>query len=467
MTQVKNFITILFIAILVAFAFQGKRGLYSPDEGRYTECAREMNITHNYLLPELNKQLHISKPPITYWFLAISLKLFGHNEFAARFPNSLFFVLTVLLIFFIGKNIWNEDIATLSAVIYSTSIFPFIGLNFITTDTILTFFIWLYIFFFIKENYFLMWLAMGFAFLTKGPPSLLPFLAILLFLLFKNKEKIKNILNFKNLFIFLVVGLSWYIIVILKYPAAFDYFIKNELIGRVLGHHHRNSGLFDWIIYIPVLLFGLLPWSFYWYKINFKNLKLDNYAILLLYIIFIPFIIFCIVRSRLPLYILPLFPAISLLSAYLFQQINLKFSKKFLILSLVFLICLRIIFCYIPVSKNEKLIYKEIKPFIHGNNYKLNLVASRNHFGLNFYFNTIIEHLNLNNKSKLNEYAKYSITDKLKKLQLTNYFIIFDNFKLNYFLKLLKEKYNYSFKVFHPDNIYIVRVTPVAANQKK
>ncbi len=451
MIKIKNnLILLIIISILVSFSFQGVRGLYSHDEGRYTECAREMNASHNYMLPTLNLKPHLSKPPVTYWAIAGSLKIFGNNEFAARFPNSLSFIFTVILIFLIGKILWNKRTGVLAGLIYSTSIFPFIGLNFVTTDTILTFTIWLYIFFFVKTYFkghdtssIYMWCAMGLSFLTKGTPALLPFLGIVVFLLLKDRKVFKKIFVLKGIVLFLLIGLSWYLIIILKQPDAFDYFIGNELIGRIKGVHHRNSGIFDWIIYIPILLFGLMPWCFYLIKVKVKDVKIDNKIYLLSSIILFPLIIFCIVKSRLPLYILPLFPAISLLSAFFIIKSGIKIPVKYFITTGVVLIILRLIFAYIPMGKNERFLYNQVNPIITEKNNNIGIISTRHHYGLNFYFNKIIPELKLDKKLLYRFYRKDN----------ANYIIIFDKNKLSKVRKLLK-----NFKIFKLNKVYLVKL---------
>ena len=434
----KNILFLLILILIISFFFQGKRGLWEPDEGRYAEVAREMIVTKDYLVPKLNLQPHLSKPPIVYWAIAISIKIFGKNEFAVRLPNSISFLFTVILIFLITKNLFNYEQAIFSAVIYSTSIFPFIGLNIVTTDTILTFFIWLYIFFYFINKYYLMSFALGLAFLSKGPPSLLPFLGILAFNIVYNRKliDIKKILI--CFFIFFVTGIIWYILIILRNPSALDYFIHNELIGRLKGIHHRNSGAFDWLIYFPIIFFGLSPWVFFFYKKRKKIIFNDELRIFY-FLIFIPLIVFCFAKSRLPLYVLPLMPAISIILSH---YINIESNQiyKIAIITSFFLILLRIMAAYLPYSKNDKQIYENLKKYIKEKDYNLNFVTTKVWNGLNFYFNTIPEYLSLKKEKKLNKFSKKTVLDKIIEIQQThtkNYFLISDKKKIVAFEKIL------------------------------
>ncbi len=431
----KKLLFLFIITSIISFLFQGKRGLWEPDEGRYSEVAREMLVTHDYIIPKLNLKPHLSKPPVTYWAIALSIKIFGKNEFACRFPNSVAFFLTVILVFSITKYLFDFEKGILAGLIYSTSIFPFIGLNIITTDTILTFFIWLYIYFFIIKRYYLMSMALGLAFLTKGPPALLPFLGILCFL----KFKINNFRKFLFcLFLFLLIGCSWYIIVILKDFNAFNYFMKNEILGRIKGIHHRNSGTFDWIMYIPILFFGLIPWILIYFKRLKKVLKSSELRIFY-FIILIPLIIFCIVKSRLPLYILPLMPAIAIIIAVPIERLDVKVFKISLITTFFF-IALRFSAAYFPYSKNDSQIYSDLKKYINEKEFSLNFITTREWNGLNFYFNTIPEYLSLTKNKKLNRFSSKTVSEKLNEIEKShnlNYILISDNKKIVAFEKIM------------------------------
>lgn len=92
-------------AFLLAMSFQGSRGLWEPDEGRYTAVALEMLRLGDFVHPMLHREhAHYTKPPLTYWAIAASVRLFGRNEWAVRLPYALAFTATVLLLFGLGKD---------------------------------------------------------------------------------------------------------------------------------------------------------------------------------------------------------------------------------------------------------------------------------------------------------------------------------------------------------------------------
>lgn len=183
---------IVLLGALLGFAFQGSRGLWSPDEGRYVGVALQMMDSGNYLVPAYSPaELNFSKPPFTYWVIAASLHMFGHNTWAARLPYALAYLTTLALLFGMGKRVCPSK-PWLAPLIYASSFFSFFSSNIISTDVLLTLFEGIAATGFVMATWpatageqrygtTLMWLGFGMAFLTKGPPGLLPLLAMIAF----------------------------------------------------------------------------------------------------------------------------------------------------------------------------------------------------------------------------------------------------------------------------------------------
>ena len=127
-----------FLALFVAFSFQGSRGLYETTEGRYAECSREMLERDNYLEPTLGYRPHFTKPPLTYWAIAGGMRLLGPNEWGVRLYNAIAFFLTVLAIAWIGATLWGKPTGIMAGLIYASSPFPVFGAYAVSTDTLLT-----------------------------------------------------------------------------------------------------------------------------------------------------------------------------------------------------------------------------------------------------------------------------------------------------------------------------------------
>src|SRR4029434_7310882 len=110
------FAILIALAVLLHVATIGSGDLYSQTEGQYAGAAKEMVETHNWLLPHHNGSPRLQKPPLLYWLIIVSFKLFGVNAAAARLPVALASVVLVALIFLIGEKLtdyWRGFIAGL------------------------------------------------------------------------------------------------------------------------------------------------------------------------------------------------------------------------------------------------------------------------------------------------------------------------------------------------------------------
>ena len=114
----------LLLLLVFAFALQGSRALYAPDEGRYTDVALQMVESGDWLHPQLAPGVpHYTKPPLTYWAVAAALRLGGENTWAARAPNALAFVGAVLMVWRLGRRFVPEQ-PWQPALIYAVPIGP-------------------------------------------------------------------------------------------------------------------------------------------------------------------------------------------------------------------------------------------------------------------------------------------------------------------------------------------------------
>src|ERR1041385_1407902 len=104
-------IYVLLIAAVGAFfflPFLGAVHLFDWDEINFAESAREMLVTKNFSRVQIDYQPFWEKPPLFFWLQAASMSVFSVNEFAARFPNSIIGIITLVTFFLIGKKIYDE-----------------------------------------------------------------------------------------------------------------------------------------------------------------------------------------------------------------------------------------------------------------------------------------------------------------------------------------------------------------------
>jgi 4-amino-4-deoxy-L-arabinose transferase-like glycosyltransferase len=323
---------------LVAFAFQGTRGLWDPDEGRYSAGGIHMLESGNWIVPTIDgDQPHLTKPPLTYWALAASFAVFGHNEWSARLPSALAYIGTGLLVFGLGRRLCPRR-PWVPPVVWGLSFGPVIAANIVSTDPLLAFFETAAMYAFVeawsregpaaRPWYRLMWLGWGLAFMTKGPPGILPLLAMTLYLAVHERPRLRDMYEPAGLLAFAVVAFTWFGIVIAQEPARLGYFLGYEVYGRVFtAVQDRNSQWYGGLeIYLPVLLAGLLPWAAFalqaaggvrpgWRRLRARVDARDRDWLLLLWWLLLPLAVFFLARSRLQLYVLPLLVPLALVIA--------------------------------------------------------------------------------------------------------------------------------------------------------
>lgn len=298
--------------------FLGTRGLNEPDEGRYAEIAREMAASGDWLVPHLNGFEHFQKPPLFYWFTALSIRVFGVNEWAVRAVSAAAALGVVLLTVAIARRLFAADVARRAALILASSV-AFVALaRLLTPDMTLTFWSTAAIAALVYRRRWLFFAAMGLGFLTKGPMALVvPICAAVAWQWTLRKQPDRCPLPWvRGLALTMAIGLSWFVVLSLRSPELFNYFWRYELVQRFASKAHGRSRPF-WF-FVPVILVGMLPWTFFawglaqraWRRIRERRM-LPAHALLLGWAV-PPFLILSLSGSKLPTYILPLLPALAL-----------------------------------------------------------------------------------------------------------------------------------------------------------
>lgn len=202
----------MLLAISVFFFLGiGNTHLFDWDEINFAESAREMMSSGDYLRVQVNYEAFWEKPPFYFWLQVLSMKLFGINEFAARFPNALFGAIYLISIYLIGRKHFSARFGLIWALIFCGSLLPNVYFKSGIIDPVFNYFIFISVYFMIRvissENEgkrgllaLLSGLASGFSVITKGPVGfLLLGLALLVYLIIK---KFKPFPKLKYIFIF-------------------------------------------------------------------------------------------------------------------------------------------------------------------------------------------------------------------------------------------------------------------------
>ncbi len=201
MNRLVAYLVILAAASILFFHSLGNVHLFDWDEINFAESAREMIATDNYMQVQINYEPFWEKPPLFFWMQAASMKMFGINEFAARLPNAVCGILTLLILFALGRRLHNEQFAFWWVLIYAGTFLPHLYFKSGIIDPWFNLFIFLGIYFLgsflaakeerkkLMRPLLLSALFTGLGILTKGPVAMMVVLLTYALFLFFNRGK--------------------------------------------------------------------------------------------------------------------------------------------------------------------------------------------------------------------------------------------------------------------------------------
>lgn len=324
---------LLLVLFLLLLYNLGGWGVIETSEARYAEISREMWLSGDWLHPRLLGIQHYHKPPVTYIVSALGMGLFEPSAFGARFFLQLSLLLQIWLVYLVGKLIFKDSRqALLAAVVYLSIPAVLLSARNLTTDSFLTTFelaaVWAWLRYKIDAKaawLYFFYLLLALAFLTKGPVGLIfPVLAAIGFG-HNYTSRYRQFLGWHHLpalLLFLVLGSSWYVYLMLQDPAFVDYFLFKHTVQR-----YANPDTFGrskpWWFYLVLAPALSLPWSAI-LLVKFKKLKELPTPLKRLFILWIlvPLVFFSFSGSKLILYILPLFAGQALLTSWLLTNLS-------------------------------------------------------------------------------------------------------------------------------------------------
>ena len=319
---------LLAICLTSLFYQLGTAGLFEPDEGRNAEKAREILLLNDWITPHEDFFPVLDKPMFFYWLIAISYKAFGVNEWTARLPSVLAALGCFALVYSFARIRWGPWEALWSGLILISGVEFFILSRVVIFDMSLTFCITLALYSFYQAAHanatmqrriycVVMYGALAAGTLIKGLVGLLiPGLIIFFYLLIANRWAILGSLNLvPGGLLFLALVIPWYLLAEARNSGFIRYYLWDEHFGRCATPSFDREQ--PWYFFLGVLVVGFLPWSAllpsvirrYWAH------PLDDEKIFLIVWSTVPLILFSVSHSKLPHYILPIFPALSILTA--------------------------------------------------------------------------------------------------------------------------------------------------------
>lgn len=316
----KVYLFFILLGSLFFIPFLGNVHLFDWDEVNFAEISREMIVTNDFLRVQVNFQPFWEKPPLFFWIQVISMKLFGINEFAARFPNAIVGIITLMVLYRMGSFLINQKFGFIWSMAYFGSILPHLYFKSGIIDPLFNLFIFSGIYYFLKfkwkqENIvelsltkspifhlFLSGLFIGLAILTKGPVAYLIFLLVLI--VFWISVRFKLFISIPKFilvsFIASAVMLIWFGIETLKHGPDFVIeFVTYQI--RLFSTEDAGHGGFPGF-HVIVLLFGCFPASIFairgFYKLQLEKKYQQDFRKWMMILFWVVLGLFTIVQSK-------------------------------------------------------------------------------------------------------------------------------------------------------------------------
>ncbi|MDP3071804.1 MAG: glycosyltransferase family 39 protein [Opitutaceae bacterium] len=359
--------------VILYFLFLGAAPLASPDEGRYAEIAREMVASGDWVTPRLNGVAYFEKPPLVYWSVAICYKLLGASEWSMRITPALFALGGVAFTYFAARKFFGHLAGLLAGMVLGSSAFYFALGRILLLDMVVSVLISSTLFFFIlgvretrahrrRKFFYGLYLSAALATLSKGLIGfLLPGAVMFVWLLvFCQWRRLRPLYLPSGLLLFLIVTVPWHVLAADRNPSWAHFYFVHEHWERFTTTAH--SRVQPWWFFLPVVLFGLFPWAGFLGAVPATlrgwSQRREN-ADVWFFVVWAGFIFlfFSASQSKLPPYVLPVFPPLAvLMGAGLARSISERVSP-----------CVKagfIVFSFLSVLLTAALVFVVLRPAI-------------------------------------------------------------------------------------------------------
>lgn len=319
---------LLLFCVWILFTNLGGAALFEPDEGRNAEIAREILLLKDWVTPHYDFIPRLDKPILFFGLVALSYKFFGISEWAARLPSALAALACLCITYRFASSLFGRRAGLWSALILLSSIEFFALSRAVIMDMTLTYFITLALWNFClgqrgvesgagKIQFLLMYVAMGIATLLKGPIGfLLPAAVIGVYLLLTKRWSLLRHMQIPlGIALLILTAVPWYLAAESRNPGYLRYFLWEENVHRFTTTQFKRSG--PWYYFIGVLAGGLFPWTILLPKAitDLWKQPLKDERLLLILSIALPLLFFSLSSSKLPHYILPIYPPLAIILA--------------------------------------------------------------------------------------------------------------------------------------------------------
>ncbi len=310
---------VLAAAVLLTFYRLGAGSLWDQDEPKYAQIAREILQTGDPITLHINGGPWYVHPPLYMWLVALTGKVAGFSEFTVRFWSAAFSVLTVYATILLGRLWFGPRTGVLAGAILAVTFQFLVQSRLAVFDTVLLAWMLLAVYAFVRAycggnraDYLRFFLFAGLATLTKGPIGLLlPMLTIVPFVAIRRAwHRWREVPWGTGVAIFALVGLSWYAVETGLHGRTFLAAVLGYYgVGRFFGVVENQAG--PWYYYVPIVLLGGIPWTAFWPAAAALHLRWrrehDGSLFVLLWCA-ITFVFYSAAGTKLPNYMLPIYP---------------------------------------------------------------------------------------------------------------------------------------------------------------
>lgn len=357
-------IVLIFLSSALFMYGLGAASLFETDEYIYTQISKEIIKTGDPITLHFMGKHWFIHPPLYMWLTALSGLLFGFSEAIARIWCAIFGVLGVVVTYLLGKELFSRRVGFLAGIILATTFQYIIQSRIAIFDVPLVTLMLLAIYFFhlarVREEgkyYLLFFASMAFAVLMKGPVGVvLPLLVIILYLVFSGEFRLLLQINWiKGIILFLFIAAPWYIA---EWAIHGEEFINTMFgfytLGRYLTPIETHAG--PWYYYFAVIPLGFLPWTAFLpgaVAHLFKDRKERGSLFIILWLV-ITFVFFSAARTKLPGYIMSLYPFLALGLASFFDGYmsnpRERFNLRWMFISFSLLLLISLLLIILPFT---------------------------------------------------------------------------------------------------------------------
>ena len=345
----RNEFTVALVAAILFIPFLGNVHLFDWDEINFAESAREMIASGNYFSVQINFNRFTEKPPLFFWMQVVSMKVFGVNEFSARFPNAICGIVTLVVLFRIGKQIFNEQFARIWVMVYLGTFVTFLYFKSGIIDPWFNLFIFLAIYHFYSlttmlqvnrmKHLVLTGVFLGLAVLTKGPVAIL--IALLTYVVVVVLNRFRFFINGKEFIAIFVTTLlvcfAWFgVDLIQNGPSFLIEFLQRQIaIFSTNDADHGEPFFYHWW----VLLLGCFPASIFFMKGMFIQMERNEQKMFKQWmgiLFWVTLLLFSIVKTKIVHYSsLCWFPLTAIASFYLYEIFTGKVRRMHIVFKLL------------------------------------------------------------------------------------------------------------------------------------